>query len=90
MKIRNSPAYKDSQSKPAFKAADISTLLKEFSESVLPKYRKNRNYISALFARNEIHSNYPYNKQLFSRIALGVYTINPDIEIKICDMWSKL
>ena len=89
-KIRNSPAYKDSQSKPAFKAADISTLLKEFSESVLPKYRKNRNYISALFARNEIHSNYPYNKQLFSRIALGVYTINPDIEIKICDMWSKL
>ena len=89
-KIRNSSAYKDSQSKPAFKAGDISTLLKEFSESVLPKYRKNRNYISALFARNEIHSNYPYNKQLFSRIALGVYTINPDIEIKICDMWSKL
>ena len=62
----------------------------EFSESVVPRYRKNRDYVSALFARNEVHSNYPYNKQLFSRIAIGVYTINPDIEIKICDMWSKL
>ena len=89
-KIKNSHAYKDNQSKPAFKAGDISTLLKEFSESVVPRYRKNRDYVSALFARNEVHSNYPYNKQLFSRIAIGVYTINPDIEIKICDMWSKL
>ena len=89
-KIRNSPLYKDSQSKLAFKAGDISTLLKEFSESVVPRYRKNRDYISALLARNEVRSNYPYNKQLFSRIAIGVYTINPDIEIKVCDTWSKL
>lgn len=73
-----------------FKAVSVSALLKDFPESVLPKYRQNRNYLSALFARNEVHSNYPYNKQLFSRIAIGVYTISPDIEIKICDMWSKL
>jgi len=37
-----------------------------------------------------VHSNYTYNKQLFSRIAIGVYTINPDMEIKICGLWSKL
>ena len=89
-KIKNASTYKDNQSKTVFKAVSVSALLKDFPESVLPKYRQNRNYVSALFARNEVHSNYPYNKQLFSRIAIGVYTISPDIEIKICDMWSKL
>lgn len=78
-KIRNATAYKNALSKPVFKAVNISVLLKNFSESVVPKYRKNRDYISAIFARNEVHSNYPYNKQLFSRISIGVYTINPDI-----------
>ncbi len=89
-KIRNSSEYKVNRSKLTFKASNISILLKNFSESVVPRYRKNRDYVSALFARNEVHSNYPYNKQLFSRITLGIYTINPDLEIKICDTWSKL
>ena len=89
-KIRNFSVSKDSESRLVFKAGNISTLLKDFPESVVPRYRKNREYISALFARNEVHSNYLYNKQLFSRIAIGVYTINPDIEIKICGIWSKL
>lgn len=89
-KIRNSTAYKDNESNLVFKAVEISTLLKDFSESVVPKYRKKRDYISALLSRNEVHSNYPYNRQLFSRIAIGVYIINPDMEIKISDIWSKL
>ena len=89
-KIRNSPSYKVGQAKLAFKAVNISALLKDFPESVVPRYRKKRDYISALFARNEVHSNYPYNKQLFFRIAIGVYTINPDMEMKVCNMWSKL
>jgi hypothetical protein len=89
-KIRNSSEYKVSRSKLTFKASNISVLLKNFSESLVPRYRKNRDYVSALFARNEVHSNYPHNKQLFSRITLGIYTINPDLEIKICDTWSKL
>ena len=88
--VRNAIAYKNNQSNLAFNARDISLVLKDFPESVVPRYRKNRDYIGSLFSRNEVHSNYPYNKQLFSRIGKGVYIINPNIEMKVCDIWSKL
>lgn len=89
-KMRNYSSYIGEQHRLAFKSKDLSILLKKFSDSVIPSYRKKQEYIRGLFARNEVYSNYPYNKKLFYRVATGIYTINTDIEIKICNVWSKV
>ena len=89
-KIRNYVGIKNDKRELAFKAGDISNMLKSFPDNILPSYRKNKEYIRALFARNEVNSNYPYNKQLFRRIQMGIYSLNPELQIKLNDNWETL
>ncbi len=49
--------------------------------SILPDYRKKRQYINSILAKNEIDSNNPYNKKLFVRRSRGCYDLNPDVTI---------
>ncbi len=72
------------------KAFDLYCLTENFSENVLPNYRKNKKYINALLARNEVNSNYSYNKRLFMRVKKGIYSLNPELQIKLCDDWENL
>ena len=88
--IKNVQITKNEKTQIVFKAASINIFLKYFPEEIVPKYRKKQEYISSILSRNEVNSNYSYNKQLFLRVAIGVYVINPDLEIKICDNWTKL
>jgi hypothetical protein len=66
---------------------DILGSIQNFSEAVLPAYRKKREYLSAIFAKHEIDSNNPYNKKLFKRISRGSYLLNQDLQIMYSDNW---
>ncbi|HPM87871.1 MAG TPA: UvrD-helicase domain-containing protein [Bacteroidales bacterium] len=69
------------------KMDDILGSIQNFSEAVLPAYRKKREYLSAIFAKHEIDSNNPYNKKLFKRISRGSYLLNQDLQIMYSDNW---
>ena len=73
-----------------FKAEDIASVYDRFSESIIPDYRKKKAYISALLARNEVHSTYTSNRKLFIRIQRGFYRMNPDLALKTNDIWASL
>lgn len=63
------------------KINDLILNLQCFPESVLPAYRKKRDYWLALLAKHETDSNNPYNKKLFLRIDRGTYILNPDMQL---------
>ena len=89
-KIRNSIYTENSTKIPTFRSGDIVDMLKEFPDSVIPSYRKSRHYIQGLLARNEVDSNYTYNKRLVTRIRTGLYTLNSLLQIKLNDNWESL
>jgi hypothetical protein len=49
-------------------AVDIEDFLSQFPDSVVPAYRKDRRYINAMLARNEVDSQQPYNLRLWIRL----------------------
>ncbi|MCC8399750.1 MAG: hypothetical protein LN563_04190 [Rickettsia endosymbiont of Platyusa sonomae] len=59
-------------------------------ENIVPKQRKSAEYIRSILARNEVNSKYPYNKHLFTRIKIGVYSLNKELQIKLNDDWQML
>ncbi|MBE0647134.1 MAG: UvrD-helicase domain-containing protein [Bacteroidales bacterium] len=69
---------------------DFLNNLKPFPESVLPAYRKKREYWLALLAKHETGSRNPYNKKLFRRIERGVYVLNPGMLIRYRDTWTPV
>ncbi|WP_367364284.1 UvrD-helicase domain-containing protein [Candidatus Tisiphia endosymbiont of Nedyus quadrimaculatus] len=88
-KVRNITHVKDDK-QIVFKAGSISNMLKNFPENVLPKRYKSQEYIRSILARNEVNSNYPYNKRLFTRVQIGVYSLNKELQIKLNDNWEDL
>ncbi len=73
-----------------FGADDLMTILSPFPERMVPCYRKKRRYLSAMLAKNERHRDNPYNRQLFVRIALGRYILNPDLAIQANSSWQLI
>ncbi len=71
-------------------AVEISKMISNFPESVIPEYRKKRQYISALLAKNEINSSNPYCMKLFKRVKRGYYVLNSDIKIRYKDEWIDI
>ncbi|MFA4851336.1 MAG: UvrD-helicase domain-containing protein [Bacteroidales bacterium] len=69
---------------------DFLDMIQKFPEIVLPDYRKERTYILANLAKNEMQSGNPYNKKLFKRISRGNYMLNPDISILTEDEWKNV
>jgi len=66
----------------AFSSANIADIWENLPKTVVPEFRRNRSYLSALFARNEIHRDYPYNRHLFQRLSRGWYTIQPRLSLR--------
>ncbi|MBN6742069.1 hypothetical protein JKG47_16325 [Acidithiobacillus sp. MC6.1] len=66
----------------AFSNDDIKSMWRYFPETVLPNHRRQRAYISALLARNEIARDYPYNRRLFRRLSRGLYIIQPNLSLR--------
>ncbi len=89
-KIRNAVDTKNNSRILAFRSGDIVDMLQDFPDDIIPSYRKNRQYIQGLLARNEVESNYTYGKRLFLRIRIGIYTLNSLLQIKLNDNWEDL
>ncbi len=75
---------------PAIKATTLEEYLYAFPDFILPAHRKRRTYINAILAKNEISSHQPYNKDLFVRIRVGFYLINPCLEIEVGEQWVNI
>jgi len=48
---------------------------------ILPDYRRKRQYVNSVLAKNEINGNSPYNRFLFKRIQRGVYVLSPNMQL---------
>ena len=56
---------------------DFMHYITNMPSSILPDYRRKRQYVNSILAKNEIDSNNPYNKKLFIRRVRGCYDLNP-------------
>lgn len=72
------------------KAADLEKVVAPYPEVIMPAYRKKRNYISSLLAKNEIDSNNPYNNGLFLRVDRGYYCLNPELSVWVEEKWINV
>lgn len=72
----------------AIQIDDFIHFLNEFPESILPEYRKQRSYLSAHLAKQEV--NRPGSKKLYLRSQRGFYIINPDLEVLINNEWKNV
>ncbi len=68
-------------------AEDVERFLGGFPEVIVPDFRKERKYINALMARNEVDSKQPYNHKLWVRLRNGHYVLNPDLKIAAGGEW---
>lgn len=69
---------------------DIEQVIAHYPESIMPDYRKQRNYISSILAKNEMDSKNPYNNALFIRVERGYYCINPGLSAFVEDKWVNI
>ncbi|WP_119342647.1 AAA family ATPase [Facilibium subflavum] len=74
----------------AFTAVKLFEMFSSFSDKITPVFRKKRQYISSILSKNEVNSTHPYNYKLFKRIKRGVYTVNPDVKMRISGEWVNV
>ncbi|WP_252179551.1 ankyrin repeat domain-containing protein [Endozoicomonas sp. 4G] len=65
-----------------FTAQDLTTLVQELPDSVLPERRKKQTYISGILSTNEVDRDHRYNRKLFKRIRRGHYILNPNLKLR--------
>ena len=66
---------------------DLLTQIGHFSETILPEFRKKRDYISSVLAKHEVDGMNPYNKKIFKRVERGHYLLSPNMQIWSHDQW---
>lgn len=71
-------------------AVHFSEIAASLPDGMIADYRKKRQYISALLAKNEADSANPYCKKLFKRKRTGCYILNPAIQIRQQDEWVDI
>lgn len=81
---------KKQQNIAPFKVNSFLLPLQNFPDSIIPARRKQRTYISSILAKNEIYRQDPYNRQLFVRVKLGCYILNPELQIETLDGWQNI
>ncbi|WP_442587337.1 UvrD-helicase domain-containing protein [Pedobacter sp. AW31-3R] len=76
--------------KPGFTAIDLFDFFGNFSDHVLPQYRRKKTYISSILSKNELHRKGPGNHSLFLRMGSGLYLPHPLMEIQIDGTWVNI
>ena len=66
----------------AFERRVLEVAWQDIPDVVLPTYRRQPNYISALLARNEVHRDYAYNRHLFQRLQKGWYLLQSQLFLR--------
>ena len=69
---------------------DIIGNIQYFSEAVIQKNSKKREYLLSLFAKHEADSNNQYNKKIFKRVGRGCYVLNPMMQILYNEQWMSV
>lgn len=64
--------------------------IQQFPDNILPPYRKERTYILAILAKNEVESCNPYNRKIFKRQSRGNYLLNPNMSIQVETDWKNI
>ena len=72
------------------KIDDIIGNIQHFSEAVIQKNRKKREYLLSLLAKHEVDSNNQYNKKIFKRVDRGCYVLNPGMQILCNEQWMSV
>ena len=78
------------ENKKPFCVDDFLKPFEEFPDITLSENRKKRAYISSILSKNEIFRIGPYNKKLFFRVRRGYYVLQPQIAIKINEVWMNI
>lgn len=60
---------------------DFMEIINEMPTTVLADYRKKRQYVNSILAKNEVERNDPYNRKLFIRRSRGCYDLLPKAAI---------
>ncbi len=71
----------DPQSMQGLKMDEFMEFIEEMPESILPAYRRKRQYVNSVLVNNEINRDYQYNRFLFERKSRGCYNLNPKMEV---------
>jgi hypothetical protein len=63
------------------RTADLMVYVDRLPEGVIRDYRRKRQYLSSMLAKNEVNSTSPYGRKLFERRAHGLYSFNPALAL---------
>jgi hypothetical protein len=72
---------------PVIDAPALAGLVATLPPAVLPAYRRRREYLSSILAKNEIDSTNPYGRRLFQRVRRGAYVLCPALEVEVKGEW---
>jgi hypothetical protein len=72
---------------PLIDAPGLTRLIADFPPATLAPYRRRREYLSSLLAKNEIGSANPYSRRLFQRVRRGAYALCPALEVEVKGEW---
>jgi hypothetical protein len=72
---------------PLIDAPSLARLVAGFPAATLAAYRRRREYLSSILAKNEIGSANPYGRRLFQRVRRGAYALCPALEVEVKGEW---
>jgi len=60
---------------------DFMDYIELMPDSILPPYRRKRQYVNSILSKNEIDRHDRYNRQLFKRKSRGCYNLFEELVI---------
>ncbi|MEN0004007.1 MAG: UvrD-helicase domain-containing protein [Bacteroidota bacterium] len=60
---------------------DFMQIIEEMPSSLLPDYRRKRQYVNSILSKNEVERDDPYNRKLFVRRSRGCYDVLPGAQV---------
>ena len=60
---------------------DFMQFIEEMPPSLLPDYRRKRQYVNSILSKHEVNRDDPYNRKLFLRRSRGCYDVLPEAEV---------
>jgi hypothetical protein len=73
-----------------FGTQDILDAIQHIPPGILPERRKQRAYLSAILAKNEVDKDDRYNRKLFYRVMRGAYIFNPNLAFRVEGEWVNI
>jgi RNA helicase len=72
---------------PLIDAPTLVRLVAGLPPGTLADYRRRREYLSSVLAKNELGSTNPYSRRLFQRVRRGAYALCPALEVEVKGEW---